>query len=143
VSDAPSTIDRAIIAALRHDSRISVTELAHKAGISRTTARVRLQTLMESGRIRRFTIETDIDVEGQVRAITLVQLQGRMSRTVIRALHRIADVSTVYATNGNWDLVAEIRTDSLANFDRALREIREIPGVQNSESCLLLAPVVG
>ena len=142
MTDMPSPIDRAIIAALRQDSRISVTELAHKTGISRTTARVRLQSLMESGRIRRFTIETDIDAEGQVRAITLVQLQGRMSRTVIRALHRIPDVATVYATNGNWDLVAEIHTDSLASFDRALREIREIPGVQNSESCLLLAPVV-
>ncbi|KEP70597.1 Lrp/AsnC family transcriptional regulator [Thioclava sp. BHET1] len=142
MTDRPDPIDRALIAALRQDARLSVTDLAHRLGVSRTTARQHLQRLMDTGRIRRFTIETDVDAEGQVRAITLVQLQGRMSRAVIRALHRIADVSTVYATNGNWDLVAEIHTDTLANFDRALREIREIPGVTNSESCLLLAPVV-
>jgi len=93
------------------------------------------------GRIRRFTIETDVDVEGEVKAITLVELQGKMSRTVIRTLTRIPEVSTVYATNGSWDLVVEIKTDSLVNFDRVLREIREVPGVLNSESCLLLAHV--
>jgi len=97
----------------------------------------------DGGQIRRFTIETETDVEGQVRAITLVELQGKMSRAVIRALHRIPEVTTVFATNGNWDLVAEIRAETLGEFDRALRDIREIPGVLNSESCLLLAPVAG
>ncbi len=133
--------DRAIIAALRNDSRMSVTELAHAVGVSRTTARTRLETLIAEGRIRRFTIETDVDVEGQIKAITLIELQGKMSRNVIRALSRIAEVSTVYSTNGAWDLVVEIKTDNLVNFDRVLREIREIPGVLNSESCLLLTRV--
>jgi DNA-binding Lrp family transcriptional regulator len=136
-----SETDRAIIAALRANARMSITELAQATGISRTTARSRLDALVAEGRIRRFTVETDVDVEGEVKAITLVELQGKMSRAVIRTLTRIPEVATVYATNGAWDLVVEIRTDSLANFDRVLREIREVPGVLNSESCLLLAPV--
>ena len=120
---------------------MSITELAAKTGIARSTAKLRLDALQASGRIRRFTIETDVDVDGEVRAITMVQLQGKMSRAVVRALNRIADVSTVYSTNGTWDLVVEIRTDSLVRFDTILREIREIPGVLNSESCLLLSRV--
>ncbi|QPZ91850.1 Lrp/AsnC family transcriptional regulator [Thioclava electrotropha] len=135
--------DRAILAALRDDARLSITDLALHVGVSRTTARTRLEALIASGQIRRFTIETETDVEGQVRAITMVELQGKMSRAVIRALHRIPEVATVFATNGNWDLVAEIRAETLGEFDRALRDIREIPGVLNSESCLLLAPVAG
>ncbi|WP_353473963.1 Lrp/AsnC family transcriptional regulator [Salipiger sp. H15] len=135
--------DRAIIAALRGDSRMSITQLAQTVGISRTTARARLEALVTEGRIRRFTIETDQDVEGEVRAITMVELQGRLSRNVIRTLTRIPEVATIHATNGAWDLVVEIRTDSLVNFDRVLREIREVPGVLNSESCLLLAHVAG
>ncbi|WP_226626743.1 Lrp/AsnC family transcriptional regulator [Alloyangia pacifica] len=135
--------DRAIIAALRGDSRMSITQLAQTVGISRTTARARLEALVAEGRIRRFTIETDQDVEGEVRAITMVELQGRLSRNVIRTLTRIPEVSTIHATNGAWDLVVEIRTDSLVNFDRVLREIRDVPGVLNSESCLLLAHVAG
>ncbi|GGM00138.1 Lrp/AsnC family transcriptional regulator [Pseudooceanicola nanhaiensis] len=135
--------DRAIISALRGDARMSITQLAQTVGISRTTARTRLEALVAEGRIRRFTVETDVDVEGGIRAITLVELQGSLSRNVIRTLTRIPEVSTIHATNGAWDLVVEIRTDTLANFDLVLRRIREVPGVLNSQSCLLLAPVAG
>lgn len=130
--------DRAIIATLRRDARMSLTDLAQAVGISRTTARLRLQALIDEGHIRRFTVETPAEDDPAIRAITMVQLQGRMSRMGIRALNRIPEVTSVYATNGTWDLVVEIRATTLAEFDRVLREIREVPGVTNSESCLLL-----
>lgn len=136
-----NTSDRAIIAALRGNARMSVTELAHVTGVSRTTAAARLDALVASGRIRRFTIETDTDVEGEVRAITMIELEGSLSRAVISRLRRLPEVTTLWSTNGSWDLVVEIRCDSLVAFDRALREIREIRGVTNSESCILLAHV--
>jgi len=136
-----TSIDRTLISALRQNARMSVTELAHVAGVSRTTAKTRLEGLISEGRIRRFTIETDVDVEGEIKAITLVELQGSMSRKVTRTLTKIPEISTVYATNGAWDLVVEIKTDSLVRFDRVLREIREIPGVLNSQSSILLAHV--
>lgn len=136
-----SPTDRRLIAALRQNARMSMTELAHAAQVSRTTAKLRLDKLIAEGRIRRFTIETEVDVEGEVRAITLVELQGKLSRQVIRTITAIPEVSTVHATNGAWDLVVEIRTGSLVDFDRVLREIREVPGVINSQSCLLLAHV--
>jgi DNA-binding Lrp family transcriptional regulator len=82
-----------------------------------------------------------VDVEGQIKAIAMVELQGKMSRTVIRTLAKIPEVSTIYSTNGVWDLVVEIKTDSLVRFDFVLREIREVPGVLKSESCLLLSNV--
>lgn len=134
-----SATDRKILAALRSNARMSITELAAATGTSRATAKTRLDALKESGRIRRFTIETDVDVEGEVKAISLIELQGKMSRAVIRTISKIPEVSTIYSTNGAWDLVVEIRTDSLVRFDRILREIREVPGVLNSESCLLLS----
>ncbi len=134
-----SETDLAIIAALRRDARMSLTDLAQEVGVSRVTARARLKGLVASGRIRRFTIETDVEETPGVRAITMVALQGRMSRMGIRALNRIPEVTAVHATNGAWDLVVDIRADTLEGFDRVLREIRELPGVTNSESCLLLA----
>lgn len=135
--------DRRLLAALRGNARMSVTELAHRLGMSRTTVRQRMDALVRSGRIRRFTIETDAASENEIRAISMVELQGSMSRAVIRQLNRIPAVASVHATSGVWDLVVEIRTDSLAGFDRVLRDIREIPGVVSSESCLLLAHMTG
>ena len=142
MEDTPLTMtDRKILSALRSEARMSITELAAATGTSRATAKTRLDALKQSGRIRRFTIETDVDVEGQVKAISMIELQGKMSRAVVRTLGKIPEISTIYSTNGVWDLVVEIRTDSLVRFDHVLREIREVPGVLNSESCLLLSRV--
>ena len=113
-NNALSATDRKILAALRADARMSITELAAATGTSRATAKTRLEALKESGRIRRFTIETDVDVEGEVKAITLIELQGKMSRAVIRTISKIPEVSTIYSTNGAWDLVVEIKTDTTA-----------------------------
>lgn len=133
--------DRKILGALRANARMSITELSQRLGVARATAKQRLEALVRTGRIRRFTIETDTDIDGRIRAITLIALQGKMSRAVIRALGKIPEVSSIHSTNGSWDLVVEIQTEDLPRFDGVLREIREVPGVTNSESCLLLARV--
>jgi len=130
--------DRRLLAALRINARASLTELATATQVSRATVKTRLNRMIDGGVIRRFTIETDLDDRDGVRAITCVELQGSMSRAVIRALRKIPEVTSLHSTNGKWDLVAEIRTDSLQAIDQTLRQIREISGVLNSETSLLL-----
>ena len=53
----------------------------------------------------------------------------------------IADpaVGALYSTNGRWDLVAELRSDSLEAFDRVLGRIRLIEGIASTETSLLLS----
>lgn len=131
-------IDRAMLAELRRNGRASITELAGALGVSRATAKVRLDRLIESGTIRRFTIDTDLEDRQLIRAISTIELQGSMSRQVTRALQAIPEIEQLYATNGAWDLVAEVNATSLPAFDRVLRQIRDTPGVLNSESSLLL-----
>ncbi len=130
--------DRALLAALKEDARCSVTELAHRLSLSRTTVKQRLDKLVTGGVIRKFTIVTDSEDEAEVRAIMTVELQGSLSRSVTRALRGIPEITALYSTNGAWDLVAEIRTGTLVEFDRVLREVREISGVLNSATSLLL-----
>ena len=131
-------IDRALLAALKEDARASVTELSYLLNLSRTTVKQRLDRLKETGAIRKFTIVTDTEDDGQVSAVMTIELQGSMSRSVARALRGIPEINALFSTNGAWDLVAEIRTDTLVEFDRVLRQVREISGVLNSETSLLL-----
>ena len=58
---------------------------------------------------------------------------------MIRALNGFPEVEQIHTTNGRWDLVAEIATDTLAGFSRALDEIRLIEGIAATETSLLLA----
>lgn len=131
--------DRALIAALREDSRRSVTELAGLLNLSRATVQSRIARALADGTIKRFTVELGVaDPAHQVEAVTLIELQGAMNRVVIRALHKMPEVTSLHSTNGAWDLVARVQTNSLPGFDKVLRQIREIPGVVNSQTCLLL-----
>ncbi len=130
--------DQAILAALKTNARASITELAQRLQLSRTTVKQRLLRLVETGVIRRFTIVTETEDNGGIRAVMMVELQGRMSQSVIRAMREIPQITKVYSTNGAWDLVADVHMDNLVQFDQVLRRVREISGVLNSETSLLL-----
>ncbi|MCF6444876.1 Lrp/AsnC family transcriptional regulator [Nereida sp. MMG025] len=131
--------DTRLLTALKQDARASVTTLAATLNLTRTTVQKRMERLERDGIIARYTIEVG---EGSgpppVRAVMLIALQGAMGRKIIRRLHDIPAITSVYSTNGKWDLVANIEAESLPAFDRILRDVREIEGVTNSETCLLL-----
>ena len=56
----------------------------------------------------------------------------------LRRRHR-RTVASLHSTNGRWDIVAELRADSLEAFDRVLGRIRMIEGISNTETSLLLS----
>jgi len=136
-------LDRRLIALLRTDGRAPVTTLARQLGVTRATVNSHLDRLLESGRVLGFTIRTrDDQGDDDVRAISLVEVEGRTTNEVIAALRGIPEIQSLHTTNGGWDLVAEIRCDSLLEFDRVLLQIRSADGVINSESSLLLSSVL-
>lgn len=137
--DDLNATNTALLAMLRRDARASVSTLAGALGVSRATVKARMDRLVETGVIARFTVDTAGGRDDAlVRAIMMIQLAGGMSRTVIKAIQSMPQVARLHSTNGAWDLVAELECASLRDFDQALRSIREVNGVQNSESCLLL-----
>tara|TARA_R110002049_G_scaffold235276_2_gene408549 strand:+ start:1530 stop:2003 length:474 start_codon:yes stop_codon:yes gene_type:complete len=131
--------DRRLIAALKKDGRASITNLAALLGQSRATVQARLQRLVSAGIIQRFTIDLDATVDAEmIRAVMLIELEGTLARSVTASLRRLPEIASLHTTNGAWDLVAHIETASLSEFDRILRQTREIKGVLNSETSILL-----
>lgn len=136
-------LDRQLLAALRVDGRAPIAELARSLGVSRATVTSRLDRLVEAGVIIGFSVRIRDDRDDQaVRAVALIEVEGRSTDDVIRKLRGYPEVEALHSTNGAWDLVAELRTDSLAGFDRFLGRLRSIEGVLNSETSLLLSSVI-
>ena len=134
--------DRKLVAALKQDGRASITRLAQTLGQSRATVQARLDRLIGSGVIQRFTIDVDASADtDMIRAVMMIELEGVLTRSVTRKLKLMPAIVSLHSTNGTWDLVAQIETVNLPEFDRVLREIREIKGVLNSETSLLLNAV--
>ncbi len=133
-------MDQRLIAALKRDARASLSELADILQVGRATVRSRMARLVEQGEIAGFTVLTRHDVKpAAVRGLMMLGIQGRGAERVRTALMRMPPVSVVHSTNGKWDFIAEIETDTLEDFDRVLFEIRRLDGVSQSETNLLLS----
>ena len=135
-------LDRRLISALRADVRESVTSLAQRLGVTRATVNARLRRLVDSGTILGFSarVRTEDDPD-TIRAVTLIEVSSRSTTQAISQLRGLPEIVALHTTNGAWDLVAELRTASLADFDRVMGQIRSVDGVVNSETSLLLRSV--
>ena len=137
---AMDDLDRQLIALLRNDARASVATLAKALHVARGTVQNRMARLLASGTIVGYTVRLKPDVEEQrIRAFTTVAVEGNQVDAVIRALRGEPAVGSLYSTNGRWDIVAELRADSLEAFDRVLARIRLIEGISQTETSLLLS----
>ena len=135
-------IDRRLLALLRANAREPAASLAKKLKVSRGTVQNRIARLLAERTIRGFTVKTAPEVESsRVRAVMCIAIEGEKSAKIIRALSGFAEIENIYTTNGRWDLVAEIGTDTLAGFSQALDQIRLIEGIAATETSILLALV--
>ena len=132
-------VDQRLIGLLRGDARLPIAKLAAQAGISRATATARVEKLRRDGVIAGFTIVLQSNVEtGGVRAITMIEIDGKQEETVTRRLMGMPEVRGLYTTNGRWDVVAEVEAASIAALDDLLRAIRQIDGIANTDTSILL-----
>jgi DNA-binding Lrp family transcriptional regulator len=136
-------LDRRLIAALRVNGREPVSSLAAQLKVTRATVANRIDRLVSSGVVLGFSIRVrEETADDTIRAIALIALEGRSTDEAIRRLRGFPEVHALHSTNGGWDLVAELHTDSLQAFDQLLGRIRSIDGVVNSETSLLLSSVL-
>lgn len=134
------SLDEKLITLLRHSARRSVSDLAADLGVSRATARARMERLEQSGEIIGYTVILRAEsISPAVRGIMMIEIEGHAADRVIRALGGFPEVATIHTTNGRWDLVVELNTATLTELDAVLRRIRLVPGITGSETNLLLA----
>ncbi|SEG39882.1 Lrp/AsnC family transcriptional regulator [Bosea lathyri] len=134
------SFDHRLVTLLRHDGRMSVSDLAGALGTTRATVRSRMERLRQNGDIIGFTVILRSDaIELPVRGIMLIEIAGHAADAVIRELSGFSEISSVHTTNGKWDLIVELGTSDLIEFDKVLRRIRLVPGITGSETSLLLA----
>lgn len=132
--------DMRLISALRHDARASLSDLSLRLGLSRTTVRARMEKLQNRGEIIGFSVVLREDtLRDPVRGLMMIAIEGRGTEKIIRQLQGMSALRAVHSTNGRWDVIVEIGTDTLESFDAVLFRIRRLEGVMSSETSLLLS----
>lgn len=132
-------LDQQLISLLREDGRASISKLSEQLKVSRGTVQNRIDRLVSSGAILGFTVRAHEAIEaGAIKAVMMIEVVGRSTAQVIKTLKGLPQLVKLHTTNGSWDLVAELQTSSLIEFDHVLAQVRMIEGVLNSETCILL-----
>lgn len=132
--------DRAIIAELAVDSRLSIRSLAERVHISRTAAHRRVQGLIESGTLTGFGAQVDRKAIGlNVVAIVIITMGDSPWQDAEAALARIPHVESVLAVSGDIDFVLTVSAPDHEHLSEVImRQIRGVPGVQTTRSHIVL-----
>lgn len=134
------TVDRQLLSLLRDNARLPVAAMAKALGVARGTVQNRLARLEADGIIAGYTVRLKLPAEDQrIRALMTVAVEGNRTDEVLRALRGDPAVCALHTTNGRWDIVAELKTETLEAVDRVLSRIRLIDGISTTETSLLLS----
>ena len=137
-------IDQQLISQLRHNARESIATLAARLGVSRGTVNNRLRRLEDGGVIVGYTVRLRPEAEtGGLQAWMSIAIEGNDARRVTASLLGEPSVLALHATNGQWDLLAELQVASLQQLARALERIRLIKGISNTETSIHLETLRG
>jgi DNA-binding Lrp family transcriptional regulator len=133
-------VDRDLLHHLTEDGRISMNELAAKAGVSRATAYSRVERLRRDGVITGFTATVDPNKTGfGVTALILLNVRQQEWREARDRLLAIPGVSYLAMTSGAFDMVLLVRTPDVQHLrDVVLGELHGIPQVRSSQTIFVL-----
>ncbi|MDG4667455.1 Lrp/AsnC family transcriptional regulator [Mycobacterium sp. 236(2023)] len=126
-------LDEAIVELLEVDGRLTHREIARSVGLSRSAAAARVQRLLATGQvIIRGAVHPAV-LGRPVLAHVGVVVHGPAT-PVAAHLARRDDVPFLSLTSGQHGLVAEIRSASPRDMDRAVSELRALPGVSGVDT---------
>jgi len=134
-------LDREILSYLREDSRTPYTEIAEQVGTSEGTVRNRVEGMIESGVIERFTVTTRT---GNLRAMVEVTVDVDVDATTLS--ERMADwddVDFVWQVGGEEDIVLVVDAADTRRLNEIISKAREMEQVQRTKSRLILDERLG
>jgi Lrp/AsnC family transcriptional regulator of lysine biosynthesis len=95
--------------------------------------RNRIRRLIQTGIIRRFTVETQAEAE----AIVLIQTHTKGSKEVLRRIKKHVD--RMFETAGEFDVAVHLTTDNIATINETVDRLRRVEGVTATVTLLKIA----
>ena len=137
-------LDSRILALLKRNARMSVTQMSHELGVSRVTIDAHIKKMEASGVITGYTVTLGIEeFRHNVSGWIMINVDANLEESAIDKLIDMSEISRLFTTNGRWDLTAEIQTSTLEAFDSAISRLRQIPGIKETDTSLLLSSRIG
>ncbi|MCS6769809.1 MAG: Lrp/AsnC family transcriptional regulator [Candidatus Caldarchaeum sp.] len=137
--------DIKIIEELMENAEQSITELAAKLRIPRTTVQERVKRLKQQGVIKKYTIQVNYAKLGKpATAFILISFeQGAMSqKKLAQEIAKLPEVVEAHLITGEWDILVKVRTDSMQSIGSlVVDKLRTMEGVGKTMTCVSFTAV--
>ena len=132
-------LNKKLLSLLRTNARMPTSELARQLGISRSTVQSRLKRLEDRKIISGYTVQYGSDYERKlIRAHVSIKVAQRLTGKVAVLLKRIPGITALYATSGDYDLIAIAAAQSTEELSRLLDGIANLDGTERTNSSVIL-----
>ena len=133
-------LDRKLLSLLGENARASVTTLAGRLGVARTTVQARIDRLERSGMIGGYTLRAGPALtQRRIEATVLLQVDPRATAAVLQRLRAEPRVVLMHTASGRFDLILKVAAATTEELDALLDFIGSVPGVRSSESLIHLS----
>ena len=134
-------VDEKIIGYLKEDSRESFVDIGKKLKLSESAVRRRVKNLVDSGTIKRFTLE--LGEENTTSAIVLVSVDSATDTSKVSLkLAKLDGVKTVYEITGQYDITTIMSATNIAEINSTIDALRKIPGVVDTNTVIILRKII-
>lgn len=130
------TLDTKILSILKEDARAPFTDIARALGLSEGAVRLRVKNLVESGVIKRFTVEM---TENNPRAIVFISTSSKVPvPTIAKNVSTLSGIESVMEVAGQFDISAVVSGADVSSVNQCIDAIREVEGVQTTNTLFVL-----
>ncbi|MFV3074414.1 Lrp/AsnC family transcriptional regulator [Niveispirillum fermenti] len=132
-------IDTALLSLLKANAREPAASLARKLGLARSSVQARIARLERLGIIQGYTLRQDPGSSRTIRAYVLLSTNPKMLARIVSEVKRIAEVESLSAISGTYDMMAVVAAQSVQEIDRVLDQLGQLAGVERTMSSLVLS----
>lgn len=130
-------IDERIIGLLKENSRMTYVDIGNGVGLSEGAVRNRVQSLVSSGVIRRFTVEVTPSM--RVRALVMISVSPNIPTLKIsEKVEKLPGMERIYEVTGEYDIVSVVSSASIEGINQCIEDIRKIDGVVKTNTVIVL-----
>ncbi len=138
--------DRAILAVLSVEGRITITDLANRIGLTKTPCQARLRRLEKSGHIHGYRAVIDPARMGRPHVafvqVSLSDTRDAALRAFNAAVIKVPEVEQCHMIAGGFDYLLKVRTGDIAGYRAVLGErISALPHVASTSTFVVMETV--
>lgn len=132
--------DKKLLVLLQENARESISSLARKLDVSRSTVQDRIYRLEKNNIITGYTIRfSNEHEEKQITAHVLININPKLLDQIVKKLKQNAVLQSLYTVSGPHDLVAILKSETTQEMDVHLDEIGHIEGIEKTISSIVLS----